>query len=98
MEREMMADKTLISEIAEHFNAVLAEREANAMAFFLPTSGPERIECINPIIATPEQKEKIDILINEISKNFDIGQGADNNLDNDDYEGSAVKPFKNDES
>ena len=83
MDREMMSDKRLMSEIADHFNAVLAEREANAMAFFLPTDGPERIECINPIIATEEQKEQIDKLINEISKNFDIGQGADKNLDDE---------------
>ena len=81
MDRDMMANKELMSQIAEHFNVVLAEREANAMAFFLPTDGPERIECINPAIATPEQKENIDKLIGEISKSFDIGQGADKNLD-----------------
>jgi len=97
MEREMMSDKTLIEQLAGHFNRTLAEREANAMVFFLPTDGPERIECINPVIATEDQKEQIDKLINEISKNFDIGQGADDNLD-DEYDGSAVKPFKSDES
>tara|TARA_R110000796_G_scaffold252137_1_gene385307 strand:- start:9741 stop:10034 length:294 start_codon:yes stop_codon:yes gene_type:complete len=97
MEREMMRDKKLMGQISEHFNRVLAEREANAMLFFLPTDGPERIECINPVIATSEQKEKIDTLITEISKNFDIGQGADKNLD-EDYDGSAVKPFKTDDS
>ena len=51
------------------------------MAFFLATDGPERIECINPIHTTEEQTDEINKMINEIRTSFDVGQGADDNLD-----------------
>jgi hypothetical protein len=77
LDRELMANKQIMSQFAKYVNDTIAEREANAMAFFLPTDGSERIECINPLIATPEEKTRITTLIDEISKSFDIGQGAD---------------------
>jgi hypothetical protein len=80
LDRELLSQASIARPYQDMVNTTLAERGANAMAFFLPTDGPERIECINPLLATDEQKEKIDNLIDEISKTFDIGQGADDNL------------------
>ena len=93
-ERDVIEQKEIMVGMAEHLNQTISERGANIMALFVPTDGDNRIECINPILATPDQKEKIDHLIGEISKSFDIGQGADDDLD-EDYDSSVVKPFKN---
>jgi len=80
MDRELMAQKEIMHHISTGINKAIAEREANAMAFFLPTDGPERMECINPIHTTKKQGEKINKMIEEIRKGFDVGQGADENL------------------
>jgi hypothetical protein len=83
MDRELMKQTEIMVHISEGINRAIAEREANAMAFFLPTDGQERMECINPIHTSKKQAKKINKLIKEIGKSFDIGQGADDNLDED---------------
>ena len=82
--RDVMSNGEIIQPFVDSVNSVIGEREANAMAFFLPTDDNERIECINPLIATDDEKSRIGELIDDISKNFDIGQGADD--DYDDYD------------
>jgi hypothetical protein len=96
MDRELMKQKEIMSEIANGIDLAIADRGANAMAFFLPTDGEERIECINPIHTTKKQNDKIEKMIKDIQKSFDIGEGADEYL-GEDYEGSAVRPFKGDD-
>jgi len=88
IDRFTMSDAEVMRQLSTAINDKIVEREANMMAFFLPTDGNERIECINPIIASEDQKEKIDNLIKDISNNFDVGQN------NDDYESIAVRPHK----
>jgi len=83
MDRELMKQQEIMVHISEGINRAIAEREANAMAFFLPTDGPERMECINPIHTTKKQADKIDKMIKDVRESFDIGQGADENLDDD---------------
>jgi hypothetical protein len=83
MDRELMKQKEIMVQISKGINMAIAEREANAMAFFLPTDGPERIECINPIQSNKKQTKKINKMIKEIRKSFDVGEGADENLDKD---------------
>jgi hypothetical protein len=77
LNRELMSNAHIIKPFADAVNDSIADREANAMAFFLPTDGLERIECINPLIATKKEKSRISKMIDEIEKNFDIGQGAE---------------------
>lgn len=78
LDRELMANPDIIGPFAEHINQTIALREANAMAFFLPTDGEERIECINPIQMEPTKMDKIMRMVDQIAENFlDIGQGAD---------------------
>ena len=79
---EVITDNSVMNEIVENFNSALAHREANAMAFFVPTDGEERIECINPVIATPEQLTNIDVLITELKNRFDIDTVKQNNDEN----------------
>ena len=80
---EMMRNKDIIVPFTESVNNAIAIREANAMAFFLPTEGEERIECINPLTVPDEKIEEINKIIEDLKKNFDIGQGADENLEED---------------
>jgi hypothetical protein len=81
MDREVMNNRELMAKISENMNSVIAERGANMMAFFVPTDDKERIECINPIHTTENQNDEINKMIGDIKKSFDIGQGADDNLD-----------------
>jgi len=81
LDRELMSSPQIIRPFADSVNDAIAERNANAMAFFLPTDGAERIECLNPKLATPEEKSRISTMITEIEKSFDIGQGADEDYD-----------------
>lgn len=77
LDREMMMNSDIIQPFANSVNDALAQRNANAMAFFIPTDGEERIECINPIQVAEADMEKINTMVEDIRKNFDIGQGAD---------------------
>ena len=82
LDKELMMNKDIIAPFAEHVNRTIAEREANAMAFFLPTNGEERIECINPIQVEDAKMGKIMKMVDQIRDNFfDMGQGADDGKD-----------------
>ncbi len=83
MDRELMASDVM-GQIAMSINDAIAQREANAMAFFVPTDGEERIECINPMQVAPADMERINKIVEDLTKNFDIGQGADNGKNDDD--------------
>jgi hypothetical protein len=86
LDREMMMNPDIIQPFAESVNQALAQREANAMAFFIPTDGEERIECINPIQVEETDMKKIYEMAEDIRANFDIGQGADEGKDSPDAE------------
>lgn len=77
LDREMMTNPDVIQPFAESVNNALAQREANAMAFFIPTDGDERIECINPVQVEETEMGRINGIVQDLIKNFDIGQGAD---------------------
>jgi hypothetical protein len=83
MDRELMSSPVM-GQIAESINNAIAQREANAMAFFVPTDGEERIECINPMQVEPADMERINKIVEDLTKNFDIGQGADKGKNDDD--------------
>jgi hypothetical protein len=73
LKRDLMGDIEIIEPFSESINKMLALKDANAMAFFLPTDDKERIECINPKIIDEDTQERVDFLIADITKNFDIG-------------------------
>jgi hypothetical protein len=74
LDRDLMQNKEIMSHFANHIDQQLAIKEANAMAFFIPTDGEERIECINPTQLEAPQMERIDKLIEDLEKNFDMNQ------------------------
>lgn len=77
LDREMMMNQDVIQPFAESVNHALSQREANAMAFFIPTDGEERIECINPVQVEETEMGRINGIVQDLVNNFDIGQGAD---------------------
>lgn len=83
LNREMMMNGDIIKPFAESVNDVIAQRNANAMAFFIPTDGEEKIDCINPVQLSEPDMGKIYGMIDDIKKNFDIGQGADEGVNDE---------------
>ncbi len=83
LDREMMMNPDVIQPFAESVNHAISQREANAMAFFIPTDGEERIECINPLQVEETEMGRINGIIQDIVKSFDIGQGADDGKNDD---------------
>lgn len=73
LDAELMKDRQLISGFAESVNMMLASKTPNALAFFIPTTGEERVECINPVIVAEADMEKINQMVADIKKSFDIG-------------------------
>jgi hypothetical protein len=73
----LMSMPEIMGPFSESINQAIAEKKANIMAFFIPTDDKERVECINPILTSEAEKHKINNLISDIEKSFDINQGAD---------------------
>jgi hypothetical protein len=84
LDAEMMQVKEIIQPFAESVNTMLAHKNANAMAFFIPTKGAERVECINPSIVSEADMSKINEMVEDIKKSFSIGE--DINIEDDDIE------------
>lgn len=73
LDAEMMKMKDIIQPFAESINNMLAHKNANALAFFLPTQGEERVECINPSIIAEADMVKINQMVEDIKTSFAIG-------------------------
>jgi hypothetical protein len=74
LDAEMMKIKEIIQPFADSVNTMLAHKNANAMAFFIPTKGEERVECINPSIVAEADMAKINAMVEDIKKSFAIGE------------------------
>lgn len=83
LDREMMKNPEIMQPFASSVNNIINVKNLNAIAFFLPTDGEERIECINPATAPADEMERINKIINEISKQFSINEKFDNIPDED---------------
>lgn len=78
LDAEMMKVQEIIQPFVESINYMLEVKNSNALAFFLPTTGQERVECINPTVVAAADMEKVNLLVEDIKKNFSIG--ADVNI------------------
>jgi len=74
IESEVLKNGEIAKEFVDSVNFYINDNNYNVMALFLPTNGVERVECINPTIASGEQIERINTLINDIENNFDINK------------------------
>ena len=73
LDAELMANPQIIKPFADSVNDALAKRQANAMAFFIPTKGEERVECINPIMVKDADMEEINKMVEDIKASFSVG-------------------------
>ena len=73
LDRDMMNNPQIIQPFADSVNNILAQKDANAMAFFLPTDDKERIECINPKQVEPAEMDRINTIVADLVENFDMG-------------------------
>lgn len=80
LDKEMMQNPQIIVPFSNAVNDMLFKKDANALAFFIPTDGEERVECINPVVVPQVEMEKISKIIEDIQKNFSIGDGSDIDL------------------
>ena len=75
---DMMRQPDIIQPFAESVNHLLQAKNANAMAFFIPTKDNERVECINPMMVKEADMDKINQMVQDIKKSFSVG--ADINI------------------
>lgn len=78
LERGMMTNPDVIQPFVDSVNDGIAQRDANTIAFFIPTDREPRIECINPVQVAEADMKEINKIVEDLTKNFDVGQGADN--------------------
>ena len=74
LDSEMMKTPEVIQPFVESVNNMLAYKEANALAFFLPTKGEERVECINPLVVPEADMEKINQIVEDIKEAFAMNE------------------------
>jgi hypothetical protein len=77
LDRDMMSNPSIIQPFAESVNILIEQKEANMMAFFLPTDGEERIEIVNPIQVEPTEMERINNIVNDLVLNFGMNSKED---------------------
>jgi hypothetical protein len=82
LDRELMSNKEIISPFVESVNRMLHEKQANVLAFFLPTDGEERIDCINPVITSESDMSRINTIIDDIKTSFSISSETNSEKDN----------------
>jgi hypothetical protein len=73
IDRETLKNKEIFKLFSDSVNDLIETKGFNVLCFFLPTDETERIECINPVLATESQLETINKLITDISTSFGIG-------------------------
>lgn len=77
LDAEMMQNPQIIQPFAESVNYMIEQKNANMMAFFLPTKGEERLECINPVMLSEPDMEKLQQMIKDIQEQFSVGVDID---------------------
>ena len=77
LDHELMSNPQIIKPFAESVNQMIAYKNANALAFFLPTKGEDRVEVLNPVVINEQDMEKINKIVEEIKTSFSIGHDID---------------------
>jgi hypothetical protein len=77
LDAEMMQNPQIIQPFAESVNYMIEQKNANMMAFFMPTTGEERVECINPVMLSEPDMAKVEQMIKDIQEQFSVGVDMD---------------------
>ncbi len=83
LDREMMKQTEILQPFAASVNQMIIQKKLNAIAFFLPTDGEERVECINPVVVPKVEMDKIEKILSEIQTQFSVGEKFENIPDED---------------
>jgi len=73
IDTEMMQNPRMIQPFVESVNHMIEKKNANIMAFFVPTKGEDRIECLNPTTLEKPELAKINQMVEDIKNSFSIG-------------------------
>ena len=68
----MMANPQIINPYVNSINYIIEQKEANAIALFMPTDGEDRVEVLNPVLLHESKEEEYKKLIADIKSKFDI--------------------------
>ena len=74
LDRELMKNAQIVKPFVDSVNQIIDYKKMNAVAFFLPTDGEERLECINPVVVPKIEMDKIGKMVEDINKHFNIGE------------------------
>lgn len=76
LEASLMAEPKIIQPFVQQVNKTLEGK--NMIAFFLRCAegDKERIECLNPKLIEPLEMDKINKIVEDIQRQFDINQAA----------------------
>ena len=77
MDKALCANGEVMKMLTQNMSDLIAEKEANMIFLIIPTDGEERLECLNPVQLEKPDMDKVNKLVDDIAKQFDIGQGAD---------------------
>ncbi len=77
MDRELTQNREIMGILNANMNRIIEEKGANIISVIIPTDGEERMECINPVMLGEADMVKVNQLVEDIKRTFDIGQGAD---------------------
>ena len=77
LDEDMMRQPEIIQPFAESINEMLIYKKVNVLAFFIPTKGEERVECINPVVLPEADVAKVYKMIEDIKESFAIGVDID---------------------
>jgi hypothetical protein len=74
---------------ANSINHIIEEKKLNAVAFFLPTDGEDRIECINPMMVAEPDMAKINKMVEDISTQFGLNEKL-GDISDEEIEGDKI--------
>jgi len=74
LDREMLQQADIRDVFAKSVDHIIEEKKLNAIAFFLPTDGEDRIECINPVMVAEPDMSRINKMVDDISNQFGLNE------------------------
>ncbi len=77
LDRGLLSHADIRDTFAKSVNHIIEEKKMNAVAFFLPTEGEDRIECINPVMLKEPDMAKINKMVEDISTQFGLNEKLD---------------------
>jgi hypothetical protein len=72
LDRELLQNQQIATEFTNSVDMMIKQKGYNVMAFFLPTDGEERIDCINPVQLEETDMAHVHKVLDDLTKAFDM--------------------------